>query len=392
MATLKEHFKYKKFNRDQFRILFLDQKYFLQEQSVQCMKNFGHQIRILPVKGDPSKMLDTILRVAVEFKPDCIMTMNHQGFDRDGQIISILDDLKVPVLIWYLDDFRFILPNFDTQARENTLIFSFEKKNIAEFHELGFKHAFYMPTATILDPRSSYEYTNSNDLENFIVFIGNSFEETKNKWFKPGYNQYYINLKPLLKDGNIGNELFTNIQNAQGSLFSSSAELFHFCGYVTAQETQIYRKEMLSSFKDDELIVFGDNHWKTILKGISVRKGVHQAKEAPGIYRKAAVNLNLSSVQLDTSANMRIYDVPASGGFLLSDYKESLFELFDENTEIVVFHEKNEMLDKAAFYKQHQSKREKIVAAARERVQKEHLLEHRIHKILEKAREVYKNY
>jgi len=392
MASLKEYFKYKKFSGSSHRILFLDHQYFLQEQSVRCFRALGHQVKTIPVNGDPKLMLDKILRASVEFKPDCIMTMNHQGFDRDGQIISILEEFSVPVIIWYLDDFRFILPDFEQQAHENILIFSFEMKNIVHLQSLGFKNAHYLPTATILDPQKTYYNNVYEDTLNSTVFVGNSFEETKSKWHKPAYTDLSSEIRSNLNTNLTGNAFFNTIDTFHGYKFSTETEFYHYCGYLSAIKTQEYRKQMLSQVKAEDLIIYGDQYWNVLLPGRDIREGIHQEKEAPYLYNKAGVNLNISSVQLDTAVNMRVFDVPASGGFLLTDHKESLSDIFKIGEEVIVYHEKTEMLDKISYYMNNKSARDKIVGAARLRIQKEHLLEHRIQEILQKTIKIFKNF
>ena len=103
---------------------------------------------------------------------------------------------------------------------------------------------------------------------------------------------------------------------------------------------------------------------------------------APRLQRMAMINLCLSSQQLNNAVSLRAYEVPASGGFLLTDWKADLEHLFAPD-EIVTFRSVEEMNDKIAFYEKHPDKRLPIIRKARERVAKEHLVIHRIQKMLE---------
>ncbi|MEZ4766102.1 MAG: glycosyltransferase [Calditrichia bacterium] len=95
----------------------------------------------------------------------------------------------------------------------------------------------------------------------------------------------------------------------------------------------------------------------------------------------AKINLCLSSQQLGSAVSLRAYEIPASGGFLLTDWKDDLADLFAED-EIVSFRSVDEMNDKIDFYQRHPEKREPVIRKARERVINEHQVFHRIQKML----------
>jgi spore maturation protein CgeB len=84
-----------------------------------------------------------------------------------------------------------------------------------------------------------------------------------------------------------------------------------------------------------------------------------------------------------------MYDIPACGGFLLTDWKESTAELFKLGSEVVVFKSIAELNDLISFYEKHPAEREKIAASAKARIQKDHLLQHRLAEMLRKAETVF---
>lgn len=76
-------------------------------------------------------------------------------------------------------------------------------------------------------------------------------------------------------------------------------------------------------------------------------------------------------------ANLRDFEVPTLGSFLLTQENEEIKSLFKENTEIVLFSNEWEMVDKARFYINKPELILKIAEAGQNRVKKEHLWEHR---------------
>ncbi len=58
---------------------------------------------------------------------------------------------------------------------------------------------------------------------------------------------------------------------------------------------------------------------------------------------------------MKTAVTQRVFDVPAVNGFLLSDYKKDLFEIFGDDA--VCFHNEMELNDKIRFFLTHERER-----------------------------------
>jgi len=58
--------------------------------------------------------------------------------------------------------------------------------------------------------------------------------------------------------------------------------------------------------------------------------------------------------------NQRVFDVPATGAFLLTDYSPELREHYKIGEEIVCFSDVEELKDKAGYYLTHDAWREEI--------------------------------
>ena len=76
-------------------------------------------------------------------------------------------------------------------------------------------------------------------------------------------------------------------------------------------------------------------------------------------------------------ANLRDFEVPAAGSFLLTQDNDEIRSCFESGTEIGTFSNEWEMVDKARFYLARPDLILKIAAAGHERLRKEHLWEHR---------------
>jgi hypothetical protein len=76
-------------------------------------------------------------------------------------------------------------------------------------------------------------------------------------------------------------------------------------------------------------------------------------------------------------ANLRDFEVPTAGSFLLTQDNEEIRSFFTPGQEIETFANEWEMIDKARFYMARTGLILKIAAAGHDRVSKEHLWEHR---------------
>ncbi len=389
MSRLKTYFSYKKFATAQKHILFLDKGYFLQKESIAVLKEMGHRLLVLPVGENPKAMLDRLLKNSLDFKPDAVMTMNHFGFDAEGKIASVLAELSIPLLVWYLDDFRFIIPNPRPLAQPNVLLATFEKEDLPALRQTGFEHVLYLPTASALDPDKNYHNDRYDYLSSTVSFVGNSFEATKKLWFRPGYKELAESLplegwikarRPYLTD-------FCD-QHLGGHL-ASREESQHFAGYAAAQATQLYRLKLLQNLEGTALHIFGDEFWKSVIPQARCHPPLHNLKEAPAVFAASAVNLNISSCQLRRAVNLRVFDVPAAGGFLLSDYQPDLEDMFDADSELAIYHSEEELQDKVKYYLRHPSEREDITRKASRRVRQQHLLSMRLQLLLDEAQSIF---
>lgn len=90
-------------------------------------------------------------------------------------------------------------------------------------------------------------------------------------------------------------------------------------------------------------------------------KGVW-GEELVTLYNTSKIVLNISGWDpaLYGGLNMRVFDVPATGAFLLTDYSAELEEFYEIGEEIACFREAGELADKLMYYLNNEAKREKI--------------------------------
>jgi spore maturation protein CgeB len=90
------------------------------------------------------------------------------------------------------------------------------------------------------------------------------------------------------------------------------------------------------------------------------------------------------------AVNQRVFDVPATGSFLLTDCRYQIENLFEPGKEVIFYRDINEVSELVKFYLKNDAARSQVARAAYERVIKEHTYEKRISFLCEKMKRIYK--
>ena len=147
--------------------------------------------------------------------------------------------------------------------------------------------------------------------------------------------------------------------------------------------TRDYRLACVRQLALFQPTIYGDDGWQELL-GNAFRLGpiVNYYNDLPSIYGATTINFNATSLQMKAAVNQRVFDVPAAGGFLITDFKEQLAEVLEPGKESVCYHHPGEIPDLVRFYLAHPEARRRIVAQGRARVLGEHTYRHRLQEML----------
>jgi spore maturation protein CgeB len=106
-------------------------------------------------------------------------------------------------------------------------------------------------------------------------------------------------------------------------------------------------------------------------------------EEISKLFAVSRIHLNFLREQNKDSNNVRSFEIPGFGGFLLTQRsKEQAEELYTEGQEIVCFDSVEELRDKARYYLSHEEERLAIARQGHERAVREHQAIHRLRRIV----------
>lgn len=117
------------------------------------------------------------------------------------------------------------------------------------------------------------------------------------------------------------------------------------------------------------------------------RGHVDNVSELPLLYNHSKINVNVTMEQGISSLNMRVFDCMACEGFLITDYKEDLEQLFDMDKEIVCYRDVDDLEQLVSYYLNHDAARREKAKLARMRVLADHTYTKRVEFIIRTLRD-----
>ncbi len=147
--------------------------------------------------------------------------------------------------------------------------------------------------------------------------------------------------------------------------------------------TLVTRIHFLSALLNTPTTIFGDRGWEEPaftgeLSQLYAGRTVDYMQETPWIYQKTLININTFNLQCVNSPTVRMFDIMACGGFLLTEYRPFIDDMFRIGVELDVFRNREELLKKTLFYLENEDKRRDIANAGYDKVMREHRYRNRL--------------
>ncbi len=395
---------YQKFKDEKVKILILHSKYYLLPEMINSIKSLGHEQKVLMVRsgidGEGSTdVIENIITEIIDFKPDFILTVNHLGFDREGILTDFFTEIKIPYASWYIDNPMFIMDVFKNQVSDYLSIFAWDKDYLEDLKNQGFNNVFYLPLAT--DPEifkcsaSGLPVKYNCD----IGFVGSSWVNVYNQCIEIiGDKSETLHLIDKLSDQYIrstekdSEKINFRLTHAEKDLYQFNLNNFRteFLPAVTWRATQKYRLSCINEILPYKPRIHGDSGWKNFLNGNSILlPELNYYDELPQFFLKCKINFNTTCQQMKTGINQRVFDVPSTGSFLLTDYRSQIEEHYELGKEVICYRETDEIGDLVSFYLKNDTARQKIVEKAYNRTCRDHTYKNRMDVMINKMKEIY---
>lgn len=405
-ASLKADFwgkvQYPKFKDNNPRVMLLTSKYFLIGEILAACERLGVEHRLVQFSDSESDKEDFVQRLlteVLEFKPDFVFTINHLGVDREGVLIDLLKRLSLPLCSWFVDNPHLVLNAFGRVVSPETIILTWDTDNVASLREMGFKEVHYLPLGVDVErfalPAAAVPVR--HPWRSRVSFVGNSMvykvvTAMRRSGMKGELTRDYREVAADFAAhdersvGKFIKERHPDKYSAIMSRDNSAEDLLNYEVFLTWEATRQYRSGCVESILPFNPLIVGDKGWK-LLFGKSGHPWRYHAElnyysDLPNFYPLSDINFNCTSKQMKGAVNQRVFDVPATGAFIITDWREQMEQLFVPEKEIVCYNSPAEAGELVRYYLDKPAERAGIALAARKRILAEHTYDHRLRRLL----------
>ena len=391
--ALRKRLTYPRFDRDKLKVLIVNSKYYLIPEVEAGLSTLGHEYRRLMIRDkefSSEEVVRDLLRVTAEFQPDFMLTINHLGFDREGILTRLIENVGLPFASWYVDSPTLILTHYHHNRSELGAIFLWDSDYIEDVKNIGFDKVHYLPLAadvTRFNPKNGRR----NPLRSLacdVSFVGNSMTGPVSRKIRElGVPDDFT---PHLE--RMARAFITHPDKMAGSVIDQKTKAHPYYqsldqrrvidlgALITWRATQIYRLERVVKLAEFGATIIGDEKWRDMLGDdrFSTPGPLGYYEQLPWFYPVSKVNFNATSLQMKTGLNQRIFDVPASAAFLITDNKRQLADLYDPGKEVVTYDHPDEIPELVRYYLGHDPERQEVIQRAHRRTMAQHTYAHRI--------------
>jgi len=394
-----DRLKYQKFREDTLRVVLIDSGYFLIKEAEKALVSLNHKVMKVSVrKGDGSEaVIPGLIESILQFRPDFILTWNHLGFDEEGALTSFFRSIEMPVASWYVDSPNLIVKAFDKNVSPYVSILLWDRTYMKDMKAMGFESVNYLPLGTDDDvfrpmkiqrqgARGKGQGQRLTYYKCDVGFVGNSMIGPVDEWMMKVSRENHPLIERLSEKiadmEGADNSIINMLQDDKKVMFDrlNEKERMDFEAAVLWKATLLYRLSCIKKLDTFDLHIHGDSGWKRVInsKGVKLYPPLNYYREVPLLYNACKINFNATSRQMREAVNQRVFDVPACGAFLLTDYQKSIEDLFDVGDEIIVYRDKDEIPGLVKYYLDNPEKREAVAKKGMVRVLKEHTYKHRL--------------
>ena len=297
----------------------------------------------------PRSLNDRLLDTARREKPDLLFAVVRGGLLKPKTIRRVSDELGVPTVNWYCDDHW----QFDTESVRWTPAFDWVVTTadtaLPRYAERGWSSVIKSQWAA-----NPHRYPKHNlPPQHDVTFVGQPYGqriEAVDTLRRAGLNvETWGRGWPA---GSIDHDQLVRVFN------QSRINL----NFADASHPALGRDEKLRA-----------NPW------------VQRVAKLPGLWRVTdALDRRITANKQQPTPRQikgRVFEVPAAGGFLLTQPAENLDDYLEPGREIATFESIDELVDRCRYYLNHEDERRAIAEAGHRRVLDEHTWRHRFEAI-----------
>ena len=286
---------------------------------------------------------------------------------------------------------------------DNVYLFHFDSREVERFRKCGYTNVTYLPLAAGVTWADTI-HTSGTDRKKFgsaVSFVGglygdNPFDTCAGRLPQPVQEHIWNQLensaflwdgKERLQEG-VSEELLRICQTVTPELCNPGFTMeddYYFRQWTLARKlSNIERTLLFEQVAGQYDFRLYTREKEVVPESIHRYPPVNAMTEQLKVFQSSGVNLNVTLRSIESGVPLRVFDILSVGGFVLTDYRKDVEELFREDEEIVMFRTPEEMMDKLAFYTAHETERKRIAKNGHRRARAEYSYERILEEILQK--------
>lgn len=310
-------------------------------------------------------------------------------------IAQVCHDMKVCYAAWIYDS-PIHIRRTESLCYDTSHVFCFDRWQAQDYRKQGIR-AYHLPLAANPDIflKNQISAADRKKYQAQVSLVGKLYKTDYNYYSGPlneyqrgylegilkaqgkVYGAYFIPelLTDTLLDGM--NERYRQASGGTASITKAELEYMLACE-VTGRERYVALAVLSNHFKIKHYADEADER----LKKVEFMGYADYYRQMPKIFQLSDVNLNISLRTIRTGIPLRVLDVLACGGFLISNYQEELAEYFRLGEELATYADVEELVYLVNAYLQDEAGRKRIACCGQERIKKDFTYEKALQVIL----------
>lgn len=388
------------------KVLFYRYNSICEPDIIEAFKELGHDVYEIKAEMErkdvsPQECLTLVAQALDTVVYDFVFTVNFFPV-----ISEVCQAYHVHYLSWTVDSP--VLELYSGSIKNNfNRVFVFDRTLCDEIKPYNPDRIFHLPLAAgITEKQQLISNAPQSERERFtsdVSFVGSLYTEKAvlgKLQNPPDYLRGYIDALMNLQTEIYGDYFVTNAlsdevvatfkahfpdfyQIPSGAICNDRLILgLFYLGYgVTAME----RSKLLAALSERFSVDVYTASDTSYLPKINNRGPVKSLTEMPLVFSQSAINLNFTAKSIRSGIPQRIWDVIASGGFLISNFQEEIYDYFTPGEDLVVYGSAEELCDLTKYYLENPLQRREMVHSAFEKLQQYHTYTIRVQEMLNLA-------
>ncbi|WP_461208733.1 glycosyltransferase family protein [Desulfocurvus sp. DL9XJH121] len=383
------------------RVLFLRFSYFLERELMAAFVRSRAEVRAFFPEREargPDQYVRALVERVAEFRPDVVFSVNFLGADENGALFDLLRRTGVRFATWFVDSPELFLHGMRPLPGAQPTVFCCDPDARAKLAPAGLANVHVLPLAADA-ARFDLDAPLPKPGRGPVTFVGSTWEgklaATRKAFdFPQAVLETYPDAGCALArtdyQGPALDVLTRDCPDFAQVLESLDTAMQRGALHLACWEgNRLYRLDCVRRMAraPGRALAAGDDGWRDALGDLANADTAgplgYYTPDLERLYREAAVNFCCSGVQMPGAVTQRAFDVPAAGGFLLTDRRRQMDELFEPGVESACYEGPEDIAEAVGRWLGDPEGRRALALAARRRIRAEHTYDHRVAAILD---------